>query len=557
MNIILIIKNFNFLWIFFKVIKIFTNSIMNNSINNGFEQYKHSNYQINPNLNPLDLYKSSSQFSNFQLNQYNTINPVNNLQPLNQNNIPNKSQPLALGRDWSKDPIDIPDQIQLTPQKMYNPQVVSQQLPPSQLDLYYDKPNTNFISNDPIQPNNKSQPEQRQMTPINIYNVPKNNMLSQLDLLEKDINNIFSNNISKERIEKIGSSSINNGQNYDSGSLNPPHLMMSEYPKPENIIHNNITKNVFAETLQEYSIIIDSVDRDIEKYPNPFSYRVYFNPVAGSKDASIMQKFNYVKYIKLDTGILPIKYYYVKQDTSLNNTDLFNIANFNLNTNPKNSSFNLSSYDVSGTFVIIDITDKTVGSGYKRYVRFAVPSEYPKTVDTVYELIVENDGTNNIYMANNYIARYKLQSYSIAHDKYTLLYIDEFTNPNENSTNDIVGKSFSVMFPDSCYCDVLYTSSGFVDKMYRFDNLGQINLMTINIYNSNGKLLKNSQENYTDMNSSLEKHCSCTTDTNGYFIRDYSCSCTYFRHRYYQKFQNTLIFKVGCIEGNIDKTIFS
>ena len=61
-----------------------------------------------------------------------------------------------------------------------------------------------------------------------------------------------------------------------------------------------------------------------------------------------------------------------------------------------------------------------------------------------------------------------------------LLYIDEFTNPNENSTNDIVGKSFSVMFPDSCYCDVLYTSSGFVDKMYRFDNLGQINLMTIN-----------------------------------------------------------------------------
>ena len=59
------------------------------------------------------------------------------------------------------------------------------------------------------------------------------------------------------------------------------------------------------------------------------------------------------------------------------------------------------------------------------------------------------------------------------------------------------------------------------------------------------------------MNSSLEKRCTCTTDSNGYFTRDYSCPCTYFRHRYYQKFQNTLIFKIGVIEPNIDKTIFS
>lgn len=87
--------------------------------------------------------------------------------------------------------------------------------------------------------------------------------------------------------------------------------------------------------------------------------------------------------------------------------------------------------------------------------------------------------------------------------------------------------------------------------------LGQINQMTISILNSNGNLIKNSKENYTDLNISKSKTCTCTTDSNGYFIRNYSCVCTYFRHPFYQKFQNTLIFRIGVIEPNIDKNIFS
>jgi hypothetical protein len=163
--------------------------------------------------------------------------------------------------------------------------------------------------------------DQIQIDPIKLYPNQVNtnlDILSQINLLENDVHNIFSNNITPERIDRLGSGVINNGQNYDTGSLNPKHLMMSEYPKPEGLVQNNISKNTYAETLQEYTIIVDSADRDINKYPNPFSYRVFFNPVSGSKDASISRKFNYVKYIKLDTGILPTKYYYIKQDTILN-----------------------------------------------------------------------------------------------------------------------------------------------------------------------------------------------------------------------------------------------
>ena len=415
------------------------------------------------------------------------------------------------------------------------------------------------------------------------------NILGQQDLFENDFKNIFSNDKIKEKIDKLGTRIIDDGEKHDEKSLNPPHKMMSEYSqKPDDLLFKNITKNIYAETLQEYTIIIDSIDRDIQKYPNPFSYRVYFNPIQGTKDATIQQKFNYVKYIKLDTGILPSRYYYIKQDTSLNITDFDIVSNLNLSNNPLNSEFFLSSSDVSGTFVIIAINDifsdndETItnltnpgmsGYIYKRYIRFAVPESYPKTVTTVYEFIftytfltptkidpplkINSNFIKIINLPNNYISRYVLQNYNLAYDKYNLLYLDEFNKPNENATNDIIGKSFSVLFPDGCNCDILYVSSGFIDKMFKFSDLGQINLLTINICNSSGKLLKNSPNNYTDIHVPITKICTCLTETNGYFTRNYQCVCTYFRHPYYQKFQNTLVFKIGVIESNIDKTIFS
>jgi hypothetical protein len=113
------------------------------------------------------------------------------------------------------------------------------------------------------------------------------------------------------------------------------------------------------------------------------------------------------------------------------------------------------------------------------------------------------------------------------------------------------------MFPDGMNCDTLYTSTNFVDKVFKFSNLGILNQLTISILNSNGHLLKNSQQNYLDFNIPLNKYCNCLTETNGYFTRNYQCSCTYFRHPYYKKFQNILIFKIGVIENNIDTNIFN
>jgi len=71
------------------------------------------------------------------------------------------------------------------------------------------------------------------------------------------------------------------------------------------------------EEVREYSVMIDSKDRNYQNYPDPFNYIVRFSPlprVDGHEDPMpvIYDIFTNVRYIKLETIILPI-YYRIKQ----------------------------------------------------------------------------------------------------------------------------------------------------------------------------------------------------------------------------------------------------
>lgn len=111
-----------------------------------------------------------------------------------------------------------------------------------------------------------------------------------------------------------------------------PIIEKIDYTNKNNVTHNNIGENVLDEHVVEYRLIIDSIDRDIKYYPNPFSYTVALNPIASSSvkheeyidfnDKSkgkktiesrfdgapaphINKEFRNVKYVKLENVILP------------------------------------------------------------------------------------------------------------------------------------------------------------------------------------------------------------------------------------------------------------
>jgi hypothetical protein len=357
---------------------------------------------------------------------------------------------------------------------------------------------------------------------INYSNID-NNFISTCDNNNNNNNNIVS--------------SYNNFDN--TNRISTPYLTNNEFNKP-NLIYNNISDKISVDILVEYIIMIESIDRDIEKFPNPFKYKIYFNPVAQTKDAYIYKTFENVKYIKLETAILPRKYSYLRKDITSNTDDYSTIINTNWKRND-NFSFNTVNYTIIEDYIIDKI----------RYIKYGITKPLPELIDKVYELQykLQYDSSTNIILQydinkNIFITLYEFQliNLSLEDEKFLLLNIDEIKDVNDMATNTEVSNAFSILFPDYVNGDCFYTNTQGVDKIYRFSQLGSIKSLTINILDNEGKDFNTqSYKMFTDSHISKNKKCICKVNSNGELIRDYGCSCSYMRHPYYKKFQNTLL----------------
>lgn len=84
------------------------------------------------------------------------------------------------------------------------------------------------------------------------------------------------------------------------------------------LLHNNLQEILLYEEIKEYSILIDSKDRNYQVFPNPFQYTVTFSPLSQTKtiyqgeiitsetpNPTINDKFINVRYIRLEDVLLP------------------------------------------------------------------------------------------------------------------------------------------------------------------------------------------------------------------------------------------------------------
>jgi hypothetical protein len=397
---------------------------------------------------------------------------------------------------------------------------------------------------------------QNNLHAIPSYHLQTMPQMSSIDLLEKDINSLIDPMLCSND-ENMGNNELNEEE-----YINDTDHKFDKQFDTSHVLQNNITKKKVEEVLQDYFVVIDSSDRDVDKYPNPFSYKVYFDSFA-STDASITRNFDKVKSITLETAILPTKYYFLKQDVTLSCND--DVLVRSLTDASRNEFFDLTSTDVNGSFALVDVIDSLLDTQYTRKIKFAIKTTHPNIIMSTYEYVFTFDAVNgelpsDVHDSNttypSIITKYIMQTFSLMNNKYNLLYLDEFSYTNEYSTNDAVGKSFSIMFPYTTNTNVFYTTCKFKDKVFKFSELGKVNKMTISIRDHNGNQLKNSFASYVDLDVPRTKTCTCVNDADGYLVRDYRCSCSYFRHPHYQHFQNTLIFKISTYEINIDKEIF-
>ena len=357
----------------------------------------------------------------------------------------------------------------------------------------------------------------------------------------KNYSNIDNNFISTCDNNNNINNIVSSYNNYDNTNrISAPYLNNNEFNKP-NLVYNNVSDKISVDILVEYVIMIESIDRDIDKYPNPFKYKIYFNPVAQTKDAYIYKTFENVKYIKLETAILPRKYSYFRKDITSNTTDVSALINTNWERND-NLTFNTVNYTMIDDYIIDNV----------RYIKYGITKPLPELIDKVYEL------QYNINTSLFTLYEFQLINLSLEDEKFLLLNIDEIKDVNDMATNTEVSVAFSILFPDYVNGDCVYTNTQGVDKIYRFSQLGNIKSLTVSILDNEGKDFNTqSYKMFTDTYIKTNKKCICKVNSNGEIVRDYGCSCSYMRHPYYKKFQNTLLFKVGVIENDIDKSIIN
>lgn len=132
--------------------------------------------------------------------------------------------------------------------------------------------------------------------PFNAVNNSSNNKYG-------DFSNVFNSNPSL------------NIQGYDPKT----QFRNNNFINSNNLLHNNLSENLMNEEVREYSVIIDSKDRNYQVFPDPFNYEVTFAPLPKSKEVVngktvvyeqpnpvINDNLKNVKYIKLQEIILPL-----------------------------------------------------------------------------------------------------------------------------------------------------------------------------------------------------------------------------------------------------------
>lgn len=144
---------------------------------------------------------------------------------------------------------------------------------------------------------------------------------------------------------------VNNGpNNFNSAfQVNTPFIEKADFRNKNTLLHNNVNENLLLEQIIEYNLNIDSKDRSLVAYPNPFDFTVTFGghgsvvenktvlkktPLSlgavneskyeskkivyeGTPGPVINKRFKNVKYLRLDYVILPKTNIIKKNDGSL------------------------------------------------------------------------------------------------------------------------------------------------------------------------------------------------------------------------------------------------
>jgi hypothetical protein len=194
---------------------------------------------------------------------------------------------------------------------------------------------------------------------------------------------------SQQFLNQMKMNSYNFNQSFQQ---NTPIIDKFDFKNTKKTLHNNIDESVFAEAITEYQLFMDSNDRSLTAYQNPFKFSVIFAPSSrqtingitydSTPNPVISRKFKNIKYIKLDFIILPKTFKVVKEgnifDTATT-TDITNLRYVVLKVKEITNNHVFSTNNLSDCSFIL-YPDRDMGDNAKMWLSTCASRVFPNSL---------------------------------------------------------------------------------------------------------------------------------------------------------------------------------
>lgn len=282
---------------------------------------------------------------------------------------------------------------------------------------------------------------------------------------------------------------------------NKPIQFMPDTKNKHNTLYDNLNDNLLKESLKEYRLNIDSIDRNVELYPDPFNYVIHLGPVTNSGINSsvsrttlkselkaLNKKSNRPKTLELHQAIQTqtdyvespefrdififsnpdaIKEYTVKLEKSVNPYIIRDFQNV--------------SYVRLDCAVVPKFSSICINTGWD-YCR---KHNYKKTI-----IRDEFERMKNYSILNQRYIPNEMNDYNPLGDRFIQIFITELQSIRNFGTNPITDKSFLLIYDKTLGALYLKLIPYSAFKSYKESLLGNLTKLSVQFYDSWGNPLK-------------------------------------------------------------------
>lgn len=308
--------------------------------------------------------------------------------------------------------------------------------------------------------------------------------LSTFDNYERNSSNLENlNNFSQFNIQKGFQS-------------NKPIELMPDTKNKHETLYDNLGENLLKESVREYRLNIDSSDRDVNIYPDPFNYVVFLGPVTNSGINASVSRTN----IKNELKNINKKNRNNKNFDVIEKNDIKDAMNDKifLFDNPEAiKEYTINLEKSFNPYIIRDF----VNVSYVKLDCAVIPRYNSIAINTGWDFCRKKHHKKNFFkdeydrikdyilLNDRYIPDDK-NEYNPLGDRFIQIFIKELQSIRNFGTNQITDKSFILIYDKTLGALYLKLIPYSATKTYKDSLLGNLTRLSIEFYNSWGEPLK-------------------------------------------------------------------